>query len=53
MLGFYFLTAQPLSQHACAKSHVQILIYIALLLSKKKSGLTLVGEDVQKDWRIF
>lgn len=34
--GFYFLTAQPLSQHTCAKFHIQILIYIALLYVKKE-----------------
>lgn len=34
--GFYFLTAQPLSQHTCAKFHIQILICIALLYVKKE-----------------
>lgn len=35
-LAFHFLTAQPLSQYACARFHVQILIYIALLYVEKE-----------------
>lgn len=46
--GFYFLTAQPLSQHTCAKFHIQILICIALLYVKKEIRANSCGRGCEE-----